>query len=111
MSHLKGHNHRLSHLGAAWGNLTPAQAADVSAEPCNSASPWPLHHPTVLPTPAKIAHSFSFQLATIPLMCWKSTDDNFIHSTFPGLTVLVLDTGDIQGDLQDAFLCSYMYWK
>lgn len=66
---MKGHNHNLSHLGAAWGNSALALAADVSAEPHNRASPRPPAPPTVLPTPAKVAQLFSFQLETIPLMC------------------------------------------
>lgn len=41
----------------------------MSVQSHTTASPQPLHHPAVLPTPAKVADLFSFQLAMLPLMC------------------------------------------
>lgn len=58
MSHLKGCNHSLSCLEAAWDNFTPTQAADVSAEPHNCYSPVALALPAVLFNPSCRGNSF-----------------------------------------------------
>lgn len=79
-----------------WGSRCQCRAA-TGASPGARAPPVPpaLPGPHLLRPPA-----------TAPGMSYKS---NFI--TFLGVTALVLDTGNVQEDLKDDFLCGYMYWK